>query len=165
VTPSNIFNASNAAGSLLSVDIPDTTPTLNVSIATGSNDPCTPDSKNTHSITNNLGIQRWVYVIVSVNANIIDCYIDGKLVISFQTNGIPTPSIACTQKSNVWGINFGTNSDIYISEFTRTTTATDPATALYGYSRKPAGSKNSSTYSANLQLNQNNKVLTNLKLF
>jgi hypothetical protein len=164
-TPANIFNCSNMSGTLFSVDIPDTTPSLSVSIATGTKDACSPDTTNTQIITNNLGIQRWVFVIVSVNANIVDCYIDGKLVVSFQTNGIPTPSIACTQKSNVWGINFGTNSDIYLSNFTRTATPTDPATALSLYSSKPAAAKASTAYSANLQINQNNQLLTNVKLF
>jgi hypothetical protein len=163
--PATIFRCANATTSLLSVDLPDNTPSLRVSIATGSRDPCRPDNLNPQIVTNNLAIQRWVYVIVSVNANIVDCYIDGKLVLSFQTNGIPNPSISCSSASNAWGIQFGTNMDIYISGFTRTTSATDPATAQAGYSSKPAGAKNWTSYSANLQINQNNQLLTNLKLF
>jgi hypothetical protein len=138
---------------------------MSVSVATGSKDICTPDNQNTQIITNNMGIQRWVYVIISVNANVVDCYLDGKLVISYQTNGYPNPSISCSQKTNNWGINFGNGSDIYISGFTRTATATDPATAMSGYAVKPPGAKSSTAYSANLQINQNNQLLTNLRLF
>jgi hypothetical protein len=165
-TPANIFNCKNGQNiNLFSVDLPDTTPSLACSVATGSNDTCNPKNQNTQIVTNNLGIQRWVYVIISVNANIVDCYLDGKLVLSFQTNGMPNPSISCTQKTNNWGINFGKGSDIYISGFTRVATATDPATALRGYATKPAGAKTSTAYSANLQINQNNQLLTTWKLF
>jgi len=164
-TPANIFKCSNSTNDLFSVDLPDTTPSLSVSVATGITDPCTVDKQNTQIITNNLGIQRWVYVIVSVNVNIVDCYIDGKLVLSFQTNGMPNPSISCSSVSNVWGINFGRNLDIYISGFTRTLTATDPATAMYGYSKIPPGAKQSTSYSANLIINKNNQLINSIPIF
>jgi hypothetical protein len=165
-SPTNIFNcASSSKGVLFSVDLPDTTPTLTCDLLTGKTDPCVPANHNVVTMTNNLGVQRWVYVIVSVNANIIDCYIDGKLTISFQTNGVPNPSISCTDTDNNWGISFGVGPDIYISGFTRIPYATDPATAMANYAIKPSGAKVSTAYSAYLQINQNNQLLTNLKLF
>ena len=111
--------------------------------------------------TNNFGIQRWVYVLVSVNTNIVDAYLDGKLVNSTQLNGIP--NISCP--SNNWAINYGSG-DIYISNFKRWTSATDPATALSYYRQtRPASSKIFSSYSANVQLSVDNVPQQPIKIF
>lgn len=37
-------------------------------------------------ITQNFPIQKWVYVVISVDSNIVDCYLDGKLITSTQLN-------------------------------------------------------------------------------
>jgi len=36
-------------------------------------------------ITNNYPIQKWCYIVISVDNNFIDCYLDGKLVLSQKT--------------------------------------------------------------------------------
>lgn len=41
------------------------------------------------TVTNNFPLQSWTYVTISADNNIIDCYIDGKLVNSVKLNAFP----------------------------------------------------------------------------
>ena len=160
--PTNIFNCSSSGQTHLSLDLPLSTPTLTCTVNTGST-ACNPSGSPTViTVTKNIGIQRWVYILVSVNTNIVDCYLDGKLVTSTQLNGIPT--ISCNNATNNWAINYGSG-DIYISNFQRWTTATDPATAMSYYSVKPAAAKVFSTYGAKVQLSVDNVPQTSIKIF
>jgi hypothetical protein len=109
-----------------------------------------------------MGIQRWVFILVSVNTNVVDCYLDGKLVTSTQLNGIPT--ISCNNANNNWAINYGSG-DIYLSNFQRWTTPTDPATAQSYYKVKPSSAKIFSSYGANIQLTKNDVAQQSVKLF
>jgi hypothetical protein len=110
-----------------------------------------------------------------VNANIVDCYLAGTLVTSQQLNSgsgmSPTTTIA-TNFSNAsksgsggWNINFGNPYDIYLSNFKRTATASDPSTVAAYYSVKPAGSKTATSYSGILQINKNNQPVSTINLF
>jgi hypothetical protein len=59
--------------------------------------PASP-APNVITITNNFPIQKWVHVLVSVDTIYVDCYIDGKLVMSNPLNAqitqsLPNPSI------------------------------------------------------------------------
>jgi hypothetical protein len=173
----NIFNCKSVAGdkNYLSVNLPDSTPTLNCVIATDKNNMGDAGNQNTIVITNNLGIQRWVNVVISVNANIVDCYIDGKLVTSQQLNSgsgmSPTTTIATnfskasSSGSGGWNVNFGTGLDIYISNFKRTAVNSDPATVAMNYSVKPSGAKSATTYSGVLQINKNNQPVSYINIF
>lgn len=62
-------------------------------------------------ITDNFPIQKWVYVVVSSDNMIIDCYLDGKLVNSTKLAGSPTPP--GTSPS----VSLGTGWDCYIAGF------------------------------------------------
>ena len=158
----NLFNVKNGSSgkTLFSLDLPTTSPTLTATIYTSPTACGTTISPNTITITNNIGIQRWTYVIVSVNTNIVDCYLDGKLVTSTQLTGVPI--ISCSNYSP--NINYGTGSDIYLSNFQRWITATDPATAMSYYGYKPATSA-LSTYGVNLRLIKDNVEQTAIKIF
>lgn len=67
------------------------TPTLSAKIASGTSTP----TMKTVTITNNLPIQTWVHVVVSVSSTYIDTYLNGKLVQStpfadpFTSNSYP----------------------------------------------------------------------------
>lgn len=56
-------------------------------------------------ITNNYPIQKWCYIVISVDNNFIDCYLDGKLVLSQKTyissspSSSPTPSNGSSSSS------------------------------------------------------------------
>jgi len=62
-------------------------------------------------ITDNFPIQKWVYVVISSDNMIIDCYLDGKLVNSTKLAGSPTPP--GTNPS----VSLGTGWDCYIAGF------------------------------------------------
>jgi hypothetical protein len=77
------------------------------------------------TITNNFPIQKWVYVVISVDSNIVDCYLDGKLVSSTQLQNIPT--IPAT-----YSINFGTF-DAYLTGFTYSNKPLNPQQVWSNY--------------------------------
>jgi hypothetical protein len=79
----------------------------------------------TVQITNNFPIQRWVYIVVSVNDAIIDCYLDGKLVKSQQLQYLP-------DMAGDYGINYG-QFDAFLTKFSRISTPTDPQTVWNSY--------------------------------
>lgn len=68
-------------------------------------------------------LQTWTYVILSVNNQIVDAYINGKLVLSHKLESLP-------QNTNS-GIFFGNNLplDIQINKFERWETSIGPETA------------------------------------
>jgi len=70
------------------------------------------------NVSNNFPIQKWVHVLVSVDTTFVDCYLDGKLVISNpltpdrQITNSPTAVPSITFKNN-------NNPDIYLAKLTR----------------------------------------------
>lgn len=99
-------------------------------------------------ITTTFPIQKWVHVAVSKVGPILDFYLDGKLVKSFQPSGsIWTP----------WSggsINFGGNkNDIFLSKFQRSSNALDPRSAHNIYLEGPGtGVPMGSDYNYNLSM-------------
>jgi len=75
-------------------------------------------------ITDNLPLQSWVHVIVSVDNSYIDIYMNGKLVKSIKDT-IATPS---AEESIQFEI-----SKTYLAKFQRTASPTDPQTAWNHY--------------------------------
>jgi hypothetical protein len=77
-------------------------------------------------IIDNFPLQTWQHVIVSVDNNYIDVYLNGKLIKSIKDD-IETPSMTSA-------INFSaTPFKTYLAKFTRTITPTDPQTAWNNY--------------------------------
>jgi len=113
-------------------------------------------------ITNNFPVQKWVYVIVSVDGSIVDVYLDGKLVIStiLKNNG----TIMNSDVSNTPQINFGNGYDIYLSKFQRWTYPMDPQTAWNNY-YQGNGQSNSTSYGAKLAITNSNILQQEVKLF
>lgn len=107
--------------------------------------------------TNNFPIQTWTYVIISVDSNVCDCYINGQLVTSQQLLGQMTLTQA---NNNNWSINFGSVLDIMIANFTRVTNAIDPATAVSMYGTKPATASTMSSYGLQVAVTKNNIAQT-----
>jgi hypothetical protein len=48
----------------------------------------TDSTTKTIMITNSFPLQKWVYIIVSVDNQFVDCYLDGKLVVSQQVTNV-----------------------------------------------------------------------------
>jgi len=60
-------------------------------------------------ITSNFPVQKWVYVVISSDTTIVDCYLDGKLVNSTKVNA---PSVPTNTP-----IILGSGWDAYVSGF------------------------------------------------
>lgn len=112
-------------------------------------------------ITSNYPLQKWVCVSVSVDNNVVDTYVDGKLVKSQKTNGSPEVPTKTSQ------IEFG-QGDIYIAEFERLPNPIDPQTAWDRYMAGNGGSYISNAfaaYGANLILTKDQVDMKKFALF
>ena len=137
----------------------------------------------TTTITNNFPLQKWTYIVVSMDNSFLDCYLDGKLVVSNQiTNPVQPPN---TNNTNIIGqaattgtpIYLGNSStaqimyltttpampitdlfDAYVSKFQRWTTAIDPQTVWNSYLTGNGQSNTYSDYGINMNVIQNNIV-------
>jgi hypothetical protein len=81
--------------------------------------------KKEQLITDNLPLQTWVHLIVSVDNTFVDVYVNGKLIKSFKDT-IDAPS-------STSDIAYG-QVNCYLAKLVRTTEATDPQTAWDHYS-------------------------------
>jgi len=155
----NIFYLTTDGGTLLvSLDLGKTAPTLTTTVGTTKID-----------ITENFPLQKWVYIIVSVSSSIVDCYLDGRLVSSYQ---MPVTNTLSTTGAKSVKVSFATprggaylSEDIYLYSFNRYTYPMDPSTAQnnYYWSSPPATSSNS--YSVSIELDKNGQTEKQIKLF
>jgi len=112
-------------------------------------------------VMSNFPLQKWVYIIVSVDNQYLDVYIDGKLVRSI----LLMNSVIMNKDTKSSSVTVGPCNNTIITYFNVwLTTAVDPATAWKYYMR---GNGQGSTlgYGANLQLVQNNTVQGTYQLF
>lgn len=120
-------------------------------------------SSNLITITDNFPIQSWVYITVSVNTNVVDCYINGKLVISqlTQKSGIQTPSF----KSAYFGNGPEAGWDAQMRNFKRYTTTMNPQDVWSNYlSQSPNTFMALSTYGVQVDLLKNGSVANTFTL-
>lgn len=127
----------------------------------GMNTEKTAAAKKTVTITDNLPLQTWVHLIVSVDGNgFIDAYINGKLVKSFKDAGINTPS---STTEIVYG-----DAKCYLAKLTRTTKAIDPQTAwdkyMAGNGENPFA-KYLSSFGLTMTLQKNNQDYSKVTFF
>ena len=118
-----------------------------------------PGSSNI--ITSNYPLQKWVCVSISVDNNIVDSYLDGKLVKSQKID------ISTNKPDKNSKISFGTG-DIYIAEFERLPYPIDPQTAWDRYMAGNGGSYISNAfaaYGANLILTKDQVDMKKYALF
>jgi hypothetical protein len=77
------------------------------------------------NITNNFPLQKWVYLVISVDNTVVDCYLDGKLIKS-----VKAKQVNPTRESDlVFGLGF----DAYIAQFQRWTNPLDPQSVWNAY--------------------------------
>jgi hypothetical protein len=111
----NIYK--NSSG-LISLDLAASIPTLSTRIGTS---PTPTDI----TITQNFPIQKWVYVVISVDSQTVDCYLDGKLLKSTQLSVPPT-------LSDNYSISFG-KFDAYVTGFKYEATPLNPQQVWSNY--------------------------------
>jgi len=85
----------------------------------------------TVAITTNFPIQKWVYIIVSVDSKLVDTYIDGKLITSQELKALPYVT-----DTDIYVGNF----KAYAAQFQRWTSPMDPQTAWKNYMSGNGGS-------------------------
>ena len=110
-------------------------------------------------ITNNFPIQKWTYVIVSVDNQIIDTYLDGKLVSSTKLTYVPIVS-----QGDI-NIGQGNPQDIYLASINFWPTPMDPQTAWNYYLQGNGLSNISSGTNIQLSLLQNNITQKTFSLY
>ena len=112
-------------------------------------------------ITNDFPIQKWVFVTIVVDsANIVDYYLDGKLVKSVKLDDVKVDA------SNP--IKYGSSHDTYIAQFKRTAKAVGPQDVWNMYAKGNPGSSLSSAvgnYNVNLSILKDNAISSSLSLF
>jgi hypothetical protein len=111
---------------------------------------------NPITIMKGFPLQKWTYIIFSVDNQIFDAYINGKLVVSHKLEALP--------KTTESGIFFGdslTSYNIKLSEFQRWATSIDPSTAWSNYMN---GAK-VARYSVKLSILANDKPTSSYNLF
>jgi len=104
----------------------------------------------------NFPLQRWVYIVISVDNSLIDLYLDGKLVRSMKTNydgKIPSADSFFT---------FG-NGDIYIAGMNRIPNSSNTNTVFKNYMQGNAGLK-APVYSVSLDFLKNSQVSKNISI-
>ncbi len=123
----------------------------------------TDPSEQTYTIMNNFPLQKWVNIIVSVDNNVVDLYIDGKLIRSHKVEkGI--------QQMGKTGTNiiFGNPVDAYLAKMERQPKAMDPTNAWNKYMEGNGGnyfSKMFANYGGNFTLTKDDLDVQKFQLF
>jgi hypothetical protein len=144
----------------ISVEVVDPSPTLKVKYMTGGGSP----TQQTIIVTDNFPIQSWVHVVVSVENQYIDIYVNGKLTKSIKATSIETPSASATIKYGLWSTAGGCS----LAKFYRRTNAIDPATAWSLYDNGNGNSKVSKylgTLGMDISLKKDNLEYSKLNVF
>lgn len=81
----------------------------------------------THTIMDNFPLQKWVFLIISVDNNIVDLYIDGKLLRSHKIAG------TVTSINEASAIHFGTPIDGFLAKMDREPRPINPSEAWDKY--------------------------------
>jgi len=130
-------------------------------------------SVQTILITDNFPIQKWVYIIVSVDNQIVDAYLDGKLVKS-QRVYVPATArspelMPMTPPDLSTPIILGSNPfDAVVSKFNRWTSPMDPQTAWNNYlsgNGSTSYASSLSSFNANLSILKDNVIYSKFSLF
>lgn len=126
----------------------------NFNVKLNSNSPtlkCQLPTTDVVTITNAFPIQKWVYIVISVDGMTMDAYLDGKLVISKQlTNPITGDTV------NPLTLGGSTPSpDIYVTKINWWPTSMNPQLAWNNY-LQGNGLPSSSQYNVKLEVLQDN---------
>jgi len=155
-----VFRGSGDTTGIFKVELNPSGIILNLKLASGTNN-IGDGSALTIPITPNFPLQKWVFVIISLDNKQLDLYLDGKIVNSRMltiTPAVPdgsSPSIA-----------FG-NGDMFISQLNRQTTPMDPQTAWSAYMSGNGNGFSSlfSSYGLNLIFSKDQVEQQNIAVF
>jgi hypothetical protein len=118
---------------------------------------------NSVTIASNFPLQRWVFIIVSLDGQYLDIYLDGKLVKSILLSTIMT--INSNNSSSIVVGKFPSTTDAFVTYFNVwRSNSMDPGLA-WKYYMKGNGMSNLNGYGVDLQLLQNNAVQSSYRIF
>ena len=120
----------------------------------------TDSSTATHVIMDNFPLQKWVYVVISVDNTVVDLYIDGKLIRSHKVDEIE-------QVGENSDIEFG-RLDAFIAKMEREPKPMDPSYAWSMYMEGNGGnyfSRMLANYGGTLTLTKNDMDVREFQLF
>jgi len=101
-----------------------------------------PNPPQQIKITENFPVQKWVYIVISADDRIIDCYLDGKLVNSNKlTNSAARPASGTA-------VTLGTGFDAYVAGFTSWSGPIGPQEAWNSYLSGNGGNSVSRLFTA-----------------
>ena len=149
-----------------------TSPVLKLDVTMNNNTTDNP-STETMIITNNFPLQKWVNVMISMDNQFADAYIDGKLVRSqrffkkIENNGSAIPIVPPGKEVSLYLGNQNGNFDAYATQFRRWTTPIDPETAWDVYMKGNGSSKMASALNdigIDLSILQNNEEIKKFSL-
>lgn len=112
----------------------------------------------TVEITNNFPLQSWVHVAICVNSQLVDTYLNGKLVKSKRLNDLPVVNTASNQ-SLILGD--GTDNDklkIYVARFTRLASYKQPDDVWKNYLLGSGQGSKSNNYGVQVSILQGGSV-------
>ena len=112
---------------------------------------------NEVSITDNFPVQKWTHILVSVDNNIGDFYLDGKLVRSADMGTVVTPSAS--------KVTLGAISNTHIAKFTRWTTPINPQAAYDVYMKGNGQTGMLPAYGIDISVFKDNIEQSKFKLF
>ena len=125
------------------------------------------DSSNTVVITNNFPLQTWVYVVVCVQTNVVDCYLNGKMIVSQQTNqnsALVTPSYKNLYMGNAPSNN-GWDCQMMLFNFQPMVVTPQQVWSSYLSGNGQSMFSSLSSYGLQMDLTQNNQVTSSYTLF
>ena len=172
-TAKPIFSRMASASPNFATDVPQIslyldklTPTLFVTIAPST---VQPPPVSPIAITDAFPLQKWTHVMVSVDNNYVDMYLDGKLVKSVKLSYIPVAPARTTTPIRVGkGANgVSVPSDIFLAKFQLWSTPFSPQEAWNEYMKGNSSSMFGGllAYSATFSLSKDNTVTNTVTLF
>jgi hypothetical protein len=159
--PDTMFKIQNSDGSTVKLSIKlDTTSKLTYAILdNGSN-------TTTHTIMENFPLQKWVCVVLSIDGDVVDIYIDGKMTRSQKLAAMPK---APTKDDQLVYERLPDNTSvIYLAKFEREAKPMDPALAWNKYMEGHGGSyfsKLLSNYGASFTITKDDLDVRTFNMF
>ena len=124
------------------------------------------DTTQLITITNKFPLQKWVYIVLSVDSQIVDVYLNGKLVISQKITKTPKMPGDSTVPLLLGGADTW---DANVADLIRVSHAMSPQEVMNnyisGYNSVVGGIFSMSSYKANLKVLKNGEIFADTQLF
>ena len=159
------INVSSLTADSTIFDIKNGTSILKVELTSNSTLRYKINNTENHTIMPDFPLQKWVYIILSIDDKLVDIYIDGKLIRS-ETFSAQIPTVTDTTTNIIFDKLNG--AIIYLTKFTRNPTPMDPGLAWSSYMAGNGGNSFSSLlsgYGASFTLTKDNLDVNKMALF